>query len=151
MREVDTIISAGRVLLLDEKGSRVENGSIAIDGNEIVAVGKAEDIKDKFTGRKMIDARDSLVMPGLVNCHTHAAMTCFRGIADDLKLEDWLNNYIFPAEAKNLDKELAYWGSLLACAEMVKSGTTTFCDMYIFPAILNSKERIKHYTLSDLL
>ena len=132
MREVDTIISAGRVLLLDEKGSRVENGSIAIDGNEIVAVGKAEDIKDKFTGRKMIDARDSLVMPGLVNCHTHAAMTCFRGIADDLKLEDWLNNYIFPAEAKNLDKELAYWGSLLACAEMIKSGTTTFCDMYIF-------------------
>ncbi len=132
MREVDTIISGGKILLLDEKGSRIANGYMAIDGDEIVAVGKAEDIKDNFTGRKMIDARDSLVMPGLVNCHTHAAMTCFRGIADDLKLEDWLNNYIFPAEAKNLDTELAYWGSLLACAEMIKSGTTTFCDMYIF-------------------
>ncbi|MDO9528622.1 MAG: amidohydrolase [Syntrophales bacterium] len=132
MREVDTIISGGRVLLLDEKGSRIENGYIAIDGDEIVAVGKAEEIKAKFDGRKIIDARNSLVMPGLVNCHTHAAMTCFRGIADDLILEDWLNNYILPAEAKNLDKELAYWGSLLACAEMIKSGTTTFCDMYIF-------------------
>lgn len=132
MREVDTIISGGRVLLLDEKGSRIENGAIAIDGDEIVAVGKTEKIKDKFTGQKIIDASDSLVMPGLINCHTHAAMTCFRGIADDLKLEDWLNNYIFPAEAKNLDTELAYWGSLLACAEMIKSGTTTFCDMYIF-------------------
>lgn len=132
MREVDTIISGGRILLLDEKCSRIENGFVAIDGDEIVAVGKAEDIKDKFTGRKTIDASNSIVMPGLVNCHTHAAMTCFRGIADDLNLEDWLNNYIFPAEAKNLDKDLAYWGSLLACAEMIKSGTTTFCDMYIF-------------------
>jgi len=71
-------------------------------------------------------------MPGFVNSHTHAAMTCFRGIADDLELMDWLNNYIFPAEAKNVNKELAYWGSLLAAAEMIKSGTTTFCDMYIF-------------------
>ena len=71
-------------------------------------------------------------MPGFVNCHTHAAMTCFRGIADDLELMDWLNNYIFPAEAKNVNTDLAYWGSLLACAEMIKSGTTTFCDMYIF-------------------
>ena len=71
-------------------------------------------------------------MPGLVNGHTHAAMTCFRGIADDLELMDWLNNYIFPAEARNVNPELAYWGRLLACAEMIKSGTTTFCDMYIF-------------------
>ena len=71
-------------------------------------------------------------MPGLINGHTHAAMTCFRGIADDMELMDWLNNYIFPAEARNVDPELAYWGSLLACAEMIKSGTTTFSDMYIF-------------------
>ena len=72
------------------------------------------------------------VMPGLINGHNHAAMTCFRGIADDRELLDWLNNYIFPAEAKNVDSELVYWGSLLACAEMIKSGTTTFCDMYLF-------------------
>jgi 5-methylthioadenosine/S-adenosylhomocysteine deaminase len=73
-----------------------------------------------------------IIMPGLVNGHTHAAMTCFRGIADDMELMDWLNNYIFPAEARNVDPELAYWGSMLACAEMIKSGTTTFSDMYIF-------------------
>jgi len=71
-------------------------------------------------------------MPGLVNAHTHAAMTCFRGIADDKELMDWLNNYIFPAESRNVNPELAYWGSMLACAEMIKSGTTTFSDMYIF-------------------
>jgi 5-methylthioadenosine/S-adenosylhomocysteine deaminase len=74
----------------------------------------------------------SVVMPGLVNAHTHAAMTCFRGIADDMELMDWLNNYIFPAEAQNVNPELTYWGSLLACAEMIKSGTTTFSDMYFF-------------------
>jgi 5-methylthioadenosine/S-adenosylhomocysteine deaminase len=71
-------------------------------------------------------------MPGLINSHTHAAMTCFRGIADDMDLMTWLNDYIFPAEARNASPELAYWGSMLACAEMIKSGTTTFCDMYIF-------------------
>jgi 5-methylthioadenosine/S-adenosylhomocysteine deaminase len=97
-----------------------------------VAVGPTDKITKQYPAKKTITAKDSLIMPGLVNCHTHAAMTCFRGIADDLELMDWLNNYIFPAEAKNVNKELAYWGSLLGAAEMIKSGTTTFCDMYIF-------------------
>lgn len=132
MREVDTIISGGRILPVDGNNSWVDNGSIAIDGSDIVAIGRFDEIEKSFTGRKIINAVGCLVMPGLINCHTHAAMTCFRGIADDMKLMDWLNNYIFPAEAKNVNKELAYWGSLLACAEMIKSGTTTFCDMYIF-------------------
>ena len=90
------------------------------------------DIAGRYRGRTVIEAAGHVIMPGLVNCHTHAAMTCFRGIADDMELMDWLNNYIFPAEARNVDPELAYWGSLLACAEMIQSGTTTFCDMYIF-------------------
>ena len=132
MREVDTIISGGIVLLLDDDDSKIENGSIAIDGEDIIDIGTSLEIEATYTGRKKIDASGCLVMPGLINCHTHAAMTCFRGIADDLELMDWLNNYIFPAEAKNVNEELAYWGSLLACAEMIKSGTTTFCDMYIF-------------------
>ena len=132
MREVDTIISGGGILLLDDNDSIINDGSIAIDGDSIAAVGESRDIESKYTGRRKIDASGCLVMPGLINCHTHAAMTCFRGIADDMELMDWLNNYIFPAEAKNVDEELAYWGSLLACAEMIKSGTTTFCDMYIF-------------------
>ena len=132
MREVDIIISGGRIIQLDEKDSRLDSGSIAINGDEIIAIGKANEIENQFVGRKVINAKGCLVVPGLINCHTHAAMTCFRGIADDLELMDWLNNYIFPAEAKNVNKELVYWGSLLACAEMIKSGTTTFCDMYIF-------------------
>jgi 5-methylthioadenosine/S-adenosylhomocysteine deaminase len=133
MREVDIVISGGKILSPDDESeSIIDNGFMAIDKDEIVAAGKAEELENQFSGRKFIDAKNHLVMPGLINCHTHAAMTCFRGIADDMELMDWLNNYIFPAEAKNVDKELAYWGSLLACAEMIKSGTTTFCDMYIF-------------------
>jgi len=132
MKEVDTIISRGRILTLDEDDSKLKEGSIAIQGDTIVDVGASDHIEAQYTGRRTIDASESLVLPGLINCHTHAAMTCFRGIADDMELMDWLNNYIFPAEARNVDPELAYWGSLLACIEMIKSGTTTFCDMYIF-------------------
>jgi 5-methylthioadenosine/S-adenosylhomocysteine deaminase len=132
MREVDFVISGGTVLVLDENNTILSNGAIAIDGSNIAAVGKAEDIGRAFRGRRVIDAEGSLLMPGLINSHTHAAMTCFRGIADDLALMDWLNHFIFPAEAKNVNPELAYWGTLLACVEMIKSGTTTFCDMYIF-------------------
>ena len=73
-----------------------------------------------------------LVMPGLINTHTHAAMICFRGIADDLPLQEWWKDYIFPAEAKHVNRDLVYWGTLLACLEMIKSGTTTFCDGYFF-------------------
>lgn len=132
MREVDTIITGGTILTLDKNDKKIEEGALAIDGDTIVATGKAEELKKQFCSRALIDTADCLVMPGLVNGHTHAAMSCFRGIADDLELMAWLNNYIFPAEAKNVDPELVYWGSLLAGAEMIKSGTTTFCDMYIF-------------------
>ncbi|OIP91863.1 MAG: S-adenosylhomocysteine deaminase [Syntrophaceae bacterium CG2_30_49_12] len=132
MIEVDRIISGGRIILMDEKGTTIQEGAIAIGGEEIIDVGEREVIIGHYVSKEVIDAHGCLVMPGLINGHTHAAMTCFRGIADDRELLDWLNNYIFPAEAKNVNKELAYWGSLLACAEMIKSGTTTFCDMYIF-------------------
>ena len=132
MKEVDTLILGGRVLLMDEKDTILPAGAVAIDGERIAAVGPLEEIRGRFTGRMEMDARDSIVMPGLVNGHTHAAMTCFRGIADDMELMEWLNRYIFPAEARNVNPELVHWGSLLACAEMIRSGTTTFCDMYIF-------------------
>lgn len=132
MHEVDLLINGERALLLDEQSLLLKTVSIAVNNSYIVAVGKTNEIFKKYRAKKNIDARNSLIMPGFVNCHTHAAMTCFRGIADDLELMDWLNNYIFPAEAKNVSKELVYWGTLLACAEMIKSGTTTFKDMYIF-------------------
>jgi len=132
MQDVDLIVTGAKALLLDEKNTCLNHAAIAVKGDEIIAVGDSKKILKQYTAKKIISAGDALIMPGFVNCHTHAAMTCFRGIADDLELMDWLNNYIFPAEAKNVNKGLAYWGSLLGAAEMIKSGTTTFCDMYIF-------------------
>ena len=131
-KTVDILITGGTVLVLDEQDSKLNPGALAIDKDSIVAVGGKEAILASFQGKERIDVPDSIIMPGLVNAHTHAAMTCFRGIADDMELMGWLNEYIFPAEARNANPELAYWGSLLACAEMIKSGTTTFSDMYIF-------------------
>jgi len=130
--EVDRLISGGRVLVMDEKGTLIQNGTIAVKGENIVAVGEKETIENQYASREIISAEGFLVMPGLINCHTHAPMTYFRGLADDLELMDWLHNYIFPAEAAFVNNEFSYMGSLLACAEMIKSGTTTFCDMYIF-------------------
>jgi len=132
MQNIDLVISGGTALLMNSNLTCLENAGIAINASSIIDIGPKEAILQKYTAKKIINADGSLVMPGFVNTHTHAAMTCFRGIADDLELMDWLNNYIFPAEAKNVTPHLAYWGSLLACAEMIKSGTTTFCDMYIF-------------------
>jgi len=132
MHDIDLIISGGKALLLDEANTCLDNAGIAVHDSSIIDIGRREDILKRYAAKKIIDAEGSLVLPGFVNTHTHAAMTCFRGIADDLELMDWLNNYIFPAEAKNVNPHLAYWGSMLACAEMIKSGTTTFCDMYIF-------------------
>ena len=131
-KDVDLIICARCALLMDAADTRLEEAAIAVEGSVIVDIAKKDELLSRYTAPKIIDRANMLAMPGLVNTHTHAAMTCFRGIADDLELMDWLNNYIFPAEAKNVTPRLAYDGSLLACAEMIKSGTTTFCDMYIF-------------------
>ena len=132
MQKVDRLISGGTVLVMDEKDQVIRNGAVAIEGGKIVAVGEKQDIESLYTAGEIINAEDSIIMPGLVNCHNHAPMTYFRGLADDLELMDWLNNYIFPAEAMFVNKDFSYLGGLLACAEMIKSGTTTFCDMYIF-------------------
>ncbi len=132
MHDIDLIVSGGKALLLDEANTCLENAGIAVHESSIIDIGQKEEILQRYAAKQTINAEGSLVLPGFVNTHTHAAMTCFRGIADDLELMDWLNNYMFPAEAKNVNPHLAYWGSLPACAEMIKSGTTTFCDMYIF-------------------
>ena len=93
-RDVDIVITGGTVVTM--AGPNIENGAVAIEGNKIAGVGKAADIAKRFTGRTTIDAKGMAVVPGFVNAHTHAAMTLFRGIADDRDLMDWLNNYIFP-------------------------------------------------------
>jgi 5-methylthioadenosine/S-adenosylhomocysteine deaminase len=129
--EVDLLLINGIVLTLDRSDQRFDLGGVAIQGEEIVAVGPAETLRSAFQASKTLDATGCVVLPGLINSHTHAAMTIFRGLADDLPLMDWLHQHIFPAERK-LTEEWVYWGTLLACAEMILSGTTTFCDMYLF-------------------
>jgi 5-methylthioadenosine/S-adenosylhomocysteine deaminase len=104
---------------------------MAISEGRISALGTSSEIEKTFDAIKTIDAQGGVIMPGLVNSHTHAAMTCYRGMADDLPLMEWLTRFIFPAEAKS-DGDQVHWSTLLACAEMIRSGTTTFCDMYLF-------------------
>lgn len=127
---LDILIRNGRVLTMDPDLTEFRDGAVAIRGEQIVAVGGSETV-GRRSARQVIDARGGIVMPGLVNTHTHAAMTLFRGLADDVPLMRWLNDHIFPAEAA-LDPHQVYCGALLACAEMILSGTTTFCDMYLF-------------------
>ena len=129
---VDILISNGTVLTMNAAGNIIPNAAVAIKGDRIVAVGPMKDFAVCRASRT-IDAQGGIILPGLVNTHTHAAMTCFRGLADDLPLMAWLNDHIFPAEAR-LTPEMVYAGTLLACAEMILSGTTCFCDMYLFEA-----------------
>lgn len=130
MNSTDILVSNGTVLTMDSKDTQLRNGVVAIEKDKIIAVGHMDEFST-WKASRIIDARGGIIMPGLVNAHTHASMTCFRGLADDLPLMTWLNEHIFPAESK-LDYNKVYFGALLACAEMILSGTTCFCDMYLF-------------------
>ncbi len=129
MQQVDLKIKNGIILTIDAQNSILENAFLCISGDTISHIGDKDE--GSFKAIKTIDAQGGLILPGLVNCHTHAAMSLFRGLADDLPLMEWLNNYIFPVE-KRMDADFVYTGTMLACAEMILSGTTTFCDMYLF-------------------
>lgn len=124
----DLVITGGTVLPIDDEGTVIKDGFVAIDGDRVAQIGLGE----PPVATRTIDAAGGIIMPGLVNAHTHAAMTLFRGLADDLPLMDWLNNHIFPAEATYITPDGVYWAQLLACAEMIRSGTTCYCDMYYF-------------------
>jgi 5-methylthioadenosine/S-adenosylhomocysteine deaminase len=127
---VDILITGGTVITM--AGPNIERGSVAIRNGEIVAVGASAEIDKNYTAATVIKAGGHAIVPGFVNAHTHVPMTLFRGIADDRELMDWLTNFIFPAEAKNVDRDFVKWGTRLAAAEMIRSGTTTFADMYYF-------------------
>ena len=131
-RSVGTVVAGGAVVTVDAKRTVYNPGSIAIDGTNIVAVGPAADIAARFKGTMTIDAAGSIVIPGLVNAHTHAPMVLYRGLADDLRLQEWLEKYIFPAEAKTVSRDMVRAGTRLAALEMIQSGTTVYADMYYF-------------------
>lgn len=130
---VDLIIAADHIVTMDDENTIIKDGAIAIKGGVIVAIDNKANIEKNFSAKEQIPGENRVLMPGLVNGHTHAAMTLFRGIADDLPLMDWLTKYIFPAEIRFVDPEFVRVGTQLACLEMIKGGTTTFVDMYFHP------------------
>jgi 5-methylthioadenosine/S-adenosylhomocysteine deaminase len=128
----DAIYTARYVVTMNGHRDLIEDGAVAVRGRLIVGVGKRVDIDHQFQARQHINRPDDILMPGLINTHSHAAMSLFRGIADDMVLQDWLQKFIFPAEAKNVTPDFVLWGTRLACLEMMLSGTTTLVDMYYF-------------------
>ncbi len=128
---VDLIVSGAWLLTMDAERKIIEDGALAIAGNRIAAVGRSSELRAAHPEAEVLHEPHGLIMPGLVNCHTHAAMACFRGLADDLPLMRWLQEYIFPREAK-MTAEIVRQSTLLSICEMIRSGTTSFCDMYLF-------------------
>lgn len=130
---IDTLITARWVIPIEPANTVLYDHSIAIDGGRIVAVLPTSEARQQFVADNYHQLTDHALMPGLVNLHTHAAMTLLRGYADDLPLMEWLKGHIWPAEARHISSEFVRDGARLACAEMLKGGTTCFNDMYFFP------------------
>ena len=131
-RNVDLIVSGGAVVTMNSARAVYQDGSVALRGDSIVALGPRQEIESQYQSGVVIDAHGHLVLPGFINGHTHVPMTLFRGLHDDVTLNDWLYKYIFPAEAKNVNEEFVRWGTRLAAAEQIRAGVTTFADMYYF-------------------
>lgn len=137
----DRIWSAKYVITMDAQRRVIENGAVAVVGNKIAAVGTRAEIDKRFQAKQRLDRPNALIAPGLIDTHTHAPMSLLRGIADDRRLQDWLENYIFPAEARNVNAEFVRWGTRLACLEMALYGTTTYTDMYYFEDVIAEATR----------
>ena len=133
VQPVDCLIDARWVIPVEPEGKVLDHHSVAVNEGRIVAVLPTADASALFEPRERVDLSAHALIPGLVNLHTHAAMTLMRGLADDLPLKDWLNDHIWPAEARHVSAQFVYDGTMLACAEMLLGGVTTFNDMYFFP------------------
>jgi 5-methylthioadenosine/S-adenosylhomocysteine deaminase len=130
--KVDLVLAGGTIVTMDGERRILEDGAVAIKGDAIMAVGPRAEIEGKYNGAQRIDAQGKLILPGLINGHTHVPMTLLRGLKDDVTLDVWLKKYIFPAEAKNVTEDFVRWGTRLAAAEQIRGGVTTFADMYYF-------------------
>ncbi|KYC37248.1 5-methylthioadenosine deaminase [Scytonema hofmannii PCC 7110] len=134
-RSVELIVGGDFVVTMNDAQPVIKNGAVAIKDGKIIAVDKKDQILASYKADRTLPGEGMVLMPGLVNGHSHSAMVLFRGLADDLALEDWLLNYIFPAEAKFVDENFIRIGEQLACWEMIRGGTTTFVDMYFKPDV----------------
>jgi 5-methylthioadenosine/S-adenosylhomocysteine deaminase len=135
MKNIDTLLHARWIIPVDNKQRYLEQHCIAIDEEKIIDILPSAQAKTRYSARVSRDYNQHALIPGLINSHTHAAMSLFRGLADDLSLMDWLQNHIWPAEAEHVNEAFVHTGTELAIAEMIRSGTTCFNDMYFFPDI----------------
>ncbi|MEM7466610.1 MAG: TRZ/ATZ family hydrolase [Pseudomonadota bacterium] len=133
MQHVKQILNPDWIVTVNNDHDVFKNHSLVIDNESIVDVLPAEKCHEKYTADEVLDLKDHALIPGLINLHTHAAMSLMRGLADDLPLQEWLEQHIWPTEAKHINRQFVFDGTLLAGAEMLKSGTTYFSDMYFFP------------------
>src|ERR671929_1220240 len=131
-RAVDLLVLGGTIVTMDQTRRIINDGGIAVSKGRIIAIGQRAEIESRYSSRQRISAAGKVITPGLINGHTHVPMVLFRGLADDLDLQEWLTKYIFPAEAKNVTEEFVRVGTRLGLAEMIRGGTTTYCDMYYF-------------------
>ncbi len=131
-QNVDTLFTNAIVLTMDGKLNQYDPGAVAVRGDSIVAVGSEDEIKKEYSASETIDCKGKVLMPGLVNAHTHVPMTLLRGLADDLRLDVWLMGYMLPVEREFVSPEFVRLGTQIACAEQIRSGVTTFNDMYFF-------------------
>jgi len=132
----DLLIVGGTVVTMDAAHRLIDDGAVAIRGDSILAVGKRSELSAQYAAQKTLDARGALILPGLINGHAHAAMSLFRGLADDLALDEWLQKHIFPAEAHNVNEEFVARGTRLSVLEMLRGGITTYADMYYFEDVV---------------
>jgi 5-methylthioadenosine/S-adenosylhomocysteine deaminase len=132
LKKVNYILSGGTIVTMDKQYTVIYDGALVIDDSTIIAIGKREDILNAYSANEVIDCKGHYIMPGLINAHTHVPMTLLRGMADDLRLDVWLLGYVMPVEREFVNPEFCKLGTMLACAEMIKGGVTTFCDMYYF-------------------
>ncbi len=130
---IDTLITARWIIPIEPENTILDNHAIAINDGRIIAILPSAEAEERFEAKLKIQRENHVLMPGFINAHGHAAMSLMRGLADDLPLMDWLTNHIWPAESQWVNPEFVHDGSLLACAEMIRSGTTCFNDMYFFP------------------
>ncbi len=129
-QNIDILLTNGYLATMDSQQNIYPAGAVAIKDDQVVAVGPTDELEQAYRAQTVIDCTDCIVSPGLVNAHTHVPMTLLRGLADDLRLDVWLYGYMMPVEREFVNNDFCYTGTLLACAEMIRSGVTTFCDMY---------------------